>query len=295
MGMEKQTLKLAITANIDHSSLIRHISQDVFESARFSKEWVGRLRLVVDELYMNACRYGSTKNVSSIVLTFETDAEGTRFTIEDDGTGPQAKSADELRAIIEKNRANNDLTRTSGRGLALIAQMWTDGMTVEPSQYGGISVSFLKKHETSVTPPPTLPMTLTVPTAQAIPVSVVPATPQPAKAAVIPTPPVVGVPPTPTPQGPVYQAKVAGEIDQSNIFEKISSITQQVESMPPNSILELDFSELTYINSTFIGTLAGWYRTLLGKGGTVRLVRPSAQVREILTLVGLIDVLGVTD
>lgn len=285
--MGKQNVKISVTANLNYSGMVRHIANEVFESAKFSKPWCGRLKLVVDELFMNACRYGSIKDKSEIRLSFEYDEKGVKFTIEDDGTGPQAKTADALRAVIQQNEANSDLTRTSGRGLAMIAKMWTDGMEVAQSSLGGIMVSFVKKLETSVAPPQSPPMELMVPQIEAVSLTI---TPQPLKPAV-PSPQA----PMPAPQGPVIRAKLEGEIDQSNLAERIAPISQQVDTMPEGSVLELDFSELIYINSTFIGSLAGWYRILQQKGGRVRLIKPSPQIKEILTLVGLINVLEVQE
>ena len=279
--MDKQTIKIVITANLDYSSLIRHVANEVFENAKFSKAWCGRLKLVVDELFMNAVKYGSTKDKSTVHITFEFDKDSVRFTIEDDGTGPQAKPAEALKAIIHRNEENNDLTRTSGRGLALIAKMWTDGMDVAQSTYGGIGIGFTKRLENAEKPPATVAMELPIMPIEDLSVAVAPK-------------PVAS---TPTPaskhQGPVYEVKLSGEIDQSNMAEKIAPVVEQVNAMPPDSVLVLDLSGLTYINSTFIGNLAGWYRTLQAKQGSIRLAHINEQVREILTLVGLINVLEI--
>jgi len=283
--MDKQTIQIAITANLDYSALVRHVASEVFENAKFSKAWCGRLKLVVDELFMNAVKYGSVKDKSIVHISFEFDKEGVQFTIEDDGTGPQAKSADELRAVIHRNEANGDLTRTSGRGLALIAKMWTDGMQVAQSTYGGIGIGFLKKLENAEKPPAAPALELPI------------LSPNLTQAAAAPTAP------TPThpvakglkPQGPSYEVKLSGEIDQSNMAEKIAPINEQIATMASDSTLVLDFSNLTYINSTFIGNLAGWYRALQQKQGTLCLKHVNESVREILTLVGLINVIEISE
>jgi anti-anti-sigma factor len=284
-GMEKQTVNITVTANLDYSGLVRHIANEVFESAKFSKAWCGRLKLVVDELFMNAVRYGSTKDKSLVCLSFEYDDKGIRFTIEDDGTGPQAKSAEELKAVIHRNETNNDLTRTSGRGLALIAKMWTDGMQVAKSTYGGIGIGFVKKLENATGAPPSPPMELIVPPVEPLRVTQAPKPMVTNSATQLTKAPVA--------QGPTYEVRLSGEIDQSNIMEKIAPVTEQIGAMPDGSVLVLDFSGLTYINSTFIGQLAGWYRTMKEKGGALRLSHINDSVREILTLVGLINVLEV--
>ncbi|MBN2096555.1 ATP-binding protein [Candidatus Peregrinibacteria bacterium] len=279
--MPKQKIQLILPANLNYSSLVRHVADEVFSTAKFDKAWCSRLKLVVDELYMNAVRYGSTPDKSSVCTTFEYDESGIQFTIEDDGTGVNAISAEDLKAIIEKNEANSDLTRTSGRGLAMITKLWTDGVIIGKSRYGGISVGFTKALSTAgeAPPPPPAPTGLIAKVAaQAAPVPAAP----PAK-----TPP----PSPPTPKGPSYEIKLSGEIDQSNIDEKVAPIYDQIEVMPEEGTLVLDFSDLEYINSTFIGNLASWYTTLQRKGGRICLKNVNKDIREVLSLVGLLEIL----
>lgn len=286
--MEKQTIKIELTANLDYSALVRHVADEVFQNAQFSKAWCGRLKLVVDELFMNAVRYGSTKDKSLVHLTFEYDGLGIRFVIEDDGSGPQAKSAEELKALIQRNESNHDLTRTSGRGLSMITRAWTDSMVISSSAYGGIAMAFEKKLENASQPPPSLPTELQPQPLDTLKVTLAALRPSPA----IPlsAPRIL----EPIPAGaPVFEVKLAGEIDQSNLLEKIAPISNQVATLPNGSILILDFKDLTYINSTFIGSLAAWYKALQGKQGRIRLRHVNDSVREILTLVGLINVLEV--
>jgi stage II sporulation protein AA (anti-sigma F factor antagonist) len=295
--MDKQTIQIAITANLDYSALVRHVASEVFENARFSKAWCGRLKLVVDELFMNAVKYGSTKDKSVVHISFEFDKDSVQFTIEDDGTGPKAKSAEALKEIIQKNEANNDLTRTSGRGLALIAKMWTDGMQVAQSTYGGIGIGFLKKLENAEQPPATPALDLSMLSPE-VPV-VAPLRVEPMVAPVgampiasqKPSPSAAG----PKPQGKIYEVKLSGEIDQSNMTEKVAPVNDQIATMESGSTLSLDFSDLTYINSTFIGNLAGWYRILQKKQGSLRLKHVNESVKEILTLVGLINVIEISE
>ena len=233
------------------------------------------------------------------------DEDGIQFTIEDDGTGPQALSAEDLKAIIQKNEKNTDLTRTSGRGLSMITKLWTDQMEITKSKYGGVAISFIKRLETAVSPPKPLP-----PPSGLIKKAIDASAPQSAKAEPIPkpeavpakTPPKAELPsakptevpvPAAAPSGtqPVYEIKLSGEIDQSNITEKVAPIYDQIEVMPENGVLMLDFSELEYINSTFIGNLAAWYTSLQKKGGRICLKNVNDEIKEVLSLVGLLNIL----
>ncbi len=230
---------------------------------------------------MNAVKYGSTVGKSELKISFEYDENEIRFAIEDDGTGEKSITVDELQKIIEINKANTDLTRTSGRGLSMITQQWTDSMEVKTSELGGLSVSFVKSIQSDEAPAP-------VPAPGGIldrAVSTPSAAPQssPLKS-----------PAAQPPQGGNYEIKLSGEIDQSNILEITSPISDQVHAMAPHSILNLDFSDVEYINSTFIGNLASWHTTLQHKGGEVRLKNMKDPIKEILDLVGLLKVIKTT-
>ncbi len=223
---------------------------------------------------MNAVKYGSTTGKSTLNIVFEYDENELRFTIEDDGSGEKAISAEELQKIIEVNKANKDLTRTSGRGLSMITQQWTDSMSVHPSSLGGIAVSFMKAIQKDEAPTPILVPGGLVERAAAITPSNIPS-------------------PKPVQGGEVghYEVKLSGEIDQSNIQEITTPITDQVHAMKPGSILTLDFADVEYINSTFIGNLASWHTSLQHKGGEVRLKNMRSSVKQILDLVGLLKVI----
>lgn len=278
--MEKYKIQIAVPANLQYSSLVRHIADEIFGMAKFEKSWCSRLKLVVDELFMNAVRYGSTEDKSLVYITIQYDENEMLFTIEDDGSGSQTISAEDLMNVIEKNKADQNLTRTSGRGLSMITRVWTDDMLIAKSEHGGIAITIKKNIET-VTPPPPAPTGLIeqaglIAEATQAPL-MKPTEKQPA-----------------VPGGPVYEIKLQGEIDKSNIDEKVAPIHDQVNVMPPNSVLVLDFSDVSYINSIFIGNLASWYTAMNKKGGSVRLKNMNDQIKEVLDLVGLLNVLEVT-
>ncbi|MBU0705720.1 ATP-binding protein [Patescibacteria group bacterium] len=125
---------------------MRRISEEVFHYAGFSREWTERLKLVVDELFMNANQYGSKTDDDKIYILFTFDNNEVSFRIEDEGRGQRKMNAADLKKLIYKNFDKvSDLTKTSGRGLALITHLWTDDMKIEDSKRGGIVVTFTKK------------------------------------------------------------------------------------------------------------------------------------------------------
>lgn len=300
--MKRQKIQISVPANLRYSSMIRHLADEVFITAAFSKAWSARLKLVVDELFMNAVRYGSVEDKSTVFITFEYDEAGVKFIIEDDGTGSQAISAEELQKKIQINEESTDLTRTSGRGLAMITKLWTDGMEITKSEHGGISLSFTKHIEAATTPPPPAPpppelvalakakadLAASAPAQVPADKQPVQSTPQPVAEAVKPAAP---APTQPVVAGQIQEVKLSGEIDQSNIDAKVAPIYDQIEVMPEGSTLLLDFSELTYINSAFIGNLAAWHTHMQHKGGKILIKNMNDEIREILNLVGLLNVI----
>ena len=281
---EKQTIQFVVPANLHNSSFVRRVSEEMFKKVKFAKEWCSRLKLVVDELFMNAVKYGSTVDKSSIYITFSYDENEVLFVIEDDGTGSQSIPAEELQKKIQQNEQNTDLTRTSGRGLSMITKKWTDGMEVVKSEKGGLKITFTKKIE-PIDSPIVNPVEKPV---EEAPVQL--ATPLLAPVPTAPAPTTREIPAN----CPVQDFKLSGEIDQSNITEKVAPVFEMIKATPAGCGLVLDFSELEYINSTFIGNLAAWYTSMRDKGGFVRLTNVNKEIKEVLDLVGLSDVIEIT-
>jgi anti-anti-sigma factor len=281
--VEKQKVQIIVPANLKYSSFVRHIASDIFNIAKFCNEWGSRLKLVVDELFMNAVKYGSTTDKSFVYITFFYDGSEIQLVIEDDGTGPGAVPAEKLEEILRQNEKNTDLSRTSGRGLSMITEVWTDEMIISESKYGGISVAVKKKVE--IAPPDIQPVQPAGFVKQANPKK----TPETESAEHPFTNDVT--PPSASAEPRVYEIKLSGEIDQTNIDEIVTPINDQAHTMPAGSILSLDFADVKYINSMFIGNLAECYKLLHSKGGSVRLKNMSKEIEEVLGLVGILEVL----
>lgn len=153
--MPKQKIEFTLSADLELSLLVRRISEDIFGHAGFTKEWANRLKLVVDELFMNANLYGSKTDAGKIYLFYSFDEDEVHFRIEDEGAGENKMNAKQLKEAIGKNFGEmGDVTKTGGRGLALISNLWTDDMNVEDSVHGGIAISFTKKIGSGTPPVP---------------------------------------------------------------------------------------------------------------------------------------------
>ncbi len=258
--MPKQTIEINVPADLGLSAIVRTLAHDVFREAGFPEAWCGRLKLVTDELFMNAVRYGSTPGISVVRLRFVLGDGQIEFHIEDDGTGSQKMTPQELAARINQNEQDQGVARTSGRGLATITHLWTDGVTIDKSALGGLRVAFVKKIET--TPPPSFP----------------------AGAALVPALSLLA-------DAPTFTFQLSGSMDQDNVDAISKTLQKQILEAPTRFNLVLDFKGLDYINSTFIGLLANWYNQAHPKGGVLQIANANASVRDVLTLVGLTKVI----
>ena len=266
--MISQNIEFNIPANLQFAAFIRNISNDVFELAGFNPGWCNRLKLVVDELFMNAVRYGSTENTSKVHIRFVYDDKKIEFIIADDGTGSKSVDVENLKKIIQKNINNTDFTRTSGRGLAMIAHLWTDELKVNKSTYGGTEVSFVKKVEISTTPK--LAVESPTPIQKEKELTKAKVKSKSAK------------------KGPSFTITLKEGIDQyNNINENLAPVYAQINNLPKGAVLTLDFKNIEYINSMFIANLASWYNVMNKKQGFLRLKNTNSQIKEVLELVGL--------
>jgi len=267
--VSKRKIEFTLPADLKCSSLVRRISEEIFHHVGFTKEWANRLKLVVDELFMNANRYGSKKEGGTVFIEFSYDDETITFKIEDEGVGSKKTCAKDLKQLIDRNSDEmRDVTKTSGRGLALISNLWTDSMMVEDSRHGGIAISFTKKISSEAPPAPP-------PIFESAKVEIESKQGQS---------PVTG-------RGTVEIIELSGEIDASNLEEKIQSVNDKLKVLPRGSTLVLDCASLVYINSTFIGYLAAWLNELQAKDGQLVLRNTNKQIRDVLELVGLSKVI----
>jgi len=139
-----KTITTMIPADLAFSSLARKTAQELFEYLEMSDRDVFRLVLVIDELFMNAVKYGSDEN-SSVHITFSfIKNDLLTVIIEDEGKGDKC-SAVELKGKMALEFQHHTPDKTSGRGLAQISLNLTDSFEIEDSQYGGIKILFTKK------------------------------------------------------------------------------------------------------------------------------------------------------
>ena len=90
--------------------------------------------------------------------------------------------------------------------------------------------------------------------------------------------------------GQVITAYISGEIDHHTARNIREQIDAEVELNQP-TLLVLDFSDVTFMDSSGIGVIAGRYKEIKARGGKVMIIRVKPQVDKILEISGLKTIL----
>ena len=252
-----KNIKVLLPANLSFSAAVRDIAVEAANIANFLPKQKNMLRLVVDEIFMNAIRYGSDEN-SSIFVEGVINEEQIVFAIEDEGKGENKTNAEDLKKIIQGETENVSLKKQHGRGLAQITSTLVKAFEVYDKPDGGLRIEFVmerqEEKQEEKKPAPKKEEKLL----------------------------------------PEETLTFSGVIDMTNIHD-ISEQTEQIlknnEGKPFRLIFDL--SELEYCNSIFLGQIAAWQNKLEDMGGEVVVLNPTRPVFEIIDLVGLTQILTV--
>ena len=87
-------------------------------------------------------------------------------------------------------------------------------------------------------------------------------------------------------KGEVVSAYLDGELDHHNAAEMREAIDNAIEMNMP-SLLVLDFSAVTFMDSSGIGLVMGRYRTLAKSGAELHITGASPQIHKMLKLAGI--------
>lgn len=257
---------LHVPADLSISSSVRTIAVRIFKEVGFEGVYISRLKLVFDELYMNAVRYGSFEG-STIFITFEFEEKTLRVCFEDEG-GESKLSAEELQEIISFQKENKNPEKTSGRGLAQITHEWADDLQVWNGRRGGLCIAFSKSLPSAEDDGEGTPLKETPPE-EMHPLQVAPGAKE-------------------------KRFELSGEIDNSNLHEKVKIVESFVLDNVTPCLLILNLKKLHFCNSTFIAKLAMWKQALTSYGGDLVIENVQHDIYEILQLVGMYKIIHIT-
>lgn len=93
--------------------------------------------------------------------------------------------------------------------------------------------------------------------------------------------------------GDLCIARIIGDIDHHNAKEMRETIDQAVVASAARS-LELDFREVSFMDSSGIGLVMGRYKLMKEVGGSLHLINVASHLKKVMKLAGL-DRLAVLD
>lgn len=86
--------------------------------------------------------------------------------------------------------------------------------------------------------------------------------------------------------------RLSGELDLAVEAELRAQLDAAAAA---SDTVEIDLSDVTYADSTALGVFIGLRNKLRARGGTLRLVSPSARVRKLLNYAGLDRVFEISE
>ncbi len=93
--------------------------------------------------------------------------------------------------------------------------------------------------------------------------------------------------PTQTEGAAVKTVTISGQLDESNVDEKVKAVYEAIEAHPQNLFIIFDLGELEYMNSKAIGYLTDWYGKITEHGGKIVMAKVKPNVLDVLEVVGL--------
>lgn len=247
-----KNIKILLPASLAYSAAVREIAEEAAKQAGFERKQTNMCRLVVDEIFMNAVRYGSDKE-SHVFIEGVINENQLIFAVEDEGKGVKKVSAGELKTIIQQEVDNVSLKKTHGRGLAQITSNLVKAYEIYDKEGGGLRIEFvLEKQDETTTEREDF---LQRDTSKIL---------------------------------PEVKIDLSGSIDLNNIEEHALKISSILEEHTEHAFrLVLNMEHLDYCNSTFLGYLASWQSDIENKGGESVIQNPSESIFEIMDLVGI--------
>lgn len=259
MENNRNMIDLKIPADLHFSAGVRECVSEFCEYNQFAGNIKNQLKLIIDELFMNSVRYGSAKG-ALVIVKLEYKDKKIFGKVEDFGGGKNKVTVEDLKKIIVHQTNNNVITKTSGRGLAQIVNRWTDKMEIENNKEGGIRLTFEKTVEQDENHTREKPNNLLE---------------------------------IKTTDLKEHVFKFEGEINQENIVDNQKRVNEFLDEHVGDIRMVLDFSDLYYCNSLFIGQIADWYNKIKKGHGEIVILNPNSDILDIIDMVGLTKIIPI--
>ena len=87
-------------------------------------------------------------------------------------------------------------------------------------------------------------------------------------------------------------AVLSGEIDHHQVAPVRESIDEKIEAQKPKELV-LDFTDISFMDSSGIGVIMGRYRLVYLLGGEVWVVHANERMKKILTMSGVTRIIQI--
>ncbi|SEK83677.1 STAS domain-containing protein [Ruminococcus albus] len=94
--------------------------------------------------------------------------------------------------------------------------------------------------------------------------------------------------------GGVTLAELSGDLDHHTARLMRTDIDRELAEKRPRRLV-IDFSSVTFMDSSGIGLIMGRYRIMNDQGGEVIVARPPAYIKKVLRLAGVDRLAPITD
>lgn len=94
--------------------------------------------------------------------------------------------------------------------------------------------------------------------------------------------------------GSLTIARLSGELDHHSARMMRTEIDRELSEKHPTRLV-LDFSAVTFMDSSGIGLIMGRYKIMNGYGGNIIIAAPPAYIKKVLHLAGIDRLAAITD
>lgn len=91
--------------------------------------------------------------------------------------------------------------------------------------------------------------------------------------------------------GKAFLVAISGQLDETNVDENSKQIYSLLDKESSKVSLLFDFKDLTYMNSKSIGYLTDWYTKVNDSGGVLIVAGAQENVLDVLTVVGITNLI----
>lgn len=249
-----KVFKLIVPASLNYSESVRMVSVEIWEDAWFDKREKNMVRLIIDELFMNAVKYWSDET-STVLIEWWFEWDSVFFAVEDEWKWIKKMNADDLLKIIEEEKDNTNLKKTHWRWLAQITWVMTSSFEVKNWKLWWIRIEFSKK-QWEKSPEHLIKKDKKKNSSELKKVD-------------------------------EKEFVLKWEIDLHNLDEISSPIDDYVNHISFPVEVTLDCKDLDFFNSTFIWKIANWHSVISENWWELKMLKVNDSIFEILDLVWL--------